>query len=212
MDSAEPVIFTLANRSTSLEQPRSRYWWGIVRGASLYNPRRNPERALERRNHVLDIFHQTGLLDSAEATAAKARPLGVTRSPRSARSNYPAFIDLVRRQLRSDYRQEDLRNEGLRVFTTLAPSDQEAAEKAVTGGMQSLQDAGLPATLQSALVLADVASGEVRALVGDRVPGRDGFNRAPERPPANWFGNQASGLSVGVGASRRLQPADTNTG
>jgi penicillin-binding protein 1B len=151
---------------------------GLVRGASLYNPRRNPERALARRNQVLDIFGHTGLLNEQEAAAAKAGPLQVSRSASTGRSRYPAFIDLVRRQLRSDYREQDLRNEGLRIFTTLAPSEQESAEKAVVEEMRGLKDRGLPATLQSAMVLADVASGEVRALVGDRTPGRDGFNRA----------------------------------
>ncbi len=151
---------------------------GLVRGASLYNPRRNPDRSMQRRNRVLQIFNETGLISDQAAAAATTRPLGVTREPRSVRSRYPAFIDLVRRQLRSDYREEDLRNEGLRIFTTLSPSDQEAAERAVVEGLESLADRGLPETLQSALVLADVASGEVRALVGDRMPRRDGFNRA----------------------------------
>ncbi len=151
---------------------------GMVRGASLYNPRRNPERALERRNRVLDIFAETGLLTVQETSRAKSRPLAVTRSPGSGRSRFPAFVDLVRRQLRRDYHEEDLRNEGLRIFTTLAPSDQVAAEAAVSRELQKLAERGLPGDLQAALVLADVSSGEVRALVGDRAPNQFGFNRA----------------------------------
>ena len=151
---------------------------GMVRGASLYNPRRNPQRALERRNQVLDIFVTTELLTENEASAAKKRPLGVTKKPRSGGSRYPAFVDLVRRQLRRDYQAADLSSEGLKIFTTLAPSDQEYAQKAVSNGLEDLKQRGLPPDLQAALVLADVASGEVRALVGDRVPGSNGFNRA----------------------------------
>ncbi|MFC1701778.1 penicillin-binding protein 1B, partial [Pseudomonadota bacterium] len=151
---------------------------GMVRGASLYNPRRNPERALQRRDQVLDIFGITGLLTQAEVKNAKSRPLGVTTSPRSGGSRYPAFVDLVRRQLRRDYQASDLSSEGLKIFTTLAPSEQEYAQKAVSEGLYDLKQRGLPADLQAALVLADVASGEVRALVGDRVAGRNGFNRA----------------------------------
>ena len=151
---------------------------GMVRGASLYNPRRNPQRALERRNQVLDIFVTTGLLTDSDAKAAKARPLGVTKTPRSGGSRYPAFVDLVRRQLRRDYQASDLSSEGLKIFTTLAPSDQEYAQKAVSSGLEDLKQRGLPPDLQAALVLADVASGEVRALVGDRVAGANGFNRA----------------------------------
>jgi len=151
---------------------------GMVRGASLYNPRRNPQRALQRRDHVLDIFGTTGLMTGDEIKRVKARPLGVVDKPRSGGSRYPAFLDLVRRQLRRDYRASDLSSEGLKIFTTLAPAEQEYAQQAVFRGLDDLSLRGLPADLQAALVLADVASGEVRALVGDRVAGRKGFNRA----------------------------------
>jgi penicillin-binding protein 1B len=151
---------------------------GMVRGASLYNPRRNPERARARRDRVLDIFAETGLLTDAEAGHWQRQALDVTERPGAGRNRFPAFVDLVRRQLRRDYREEDLRNEGLRIFTTLAPADQAQAEQAVVAGMRALSDRGLPADLQAALVLADVSSGEVRALVGDRFPDRLGFNRA----------------------------------
>ncbi len=151
---------------------------GMVRGASLYNPRRNPDRALQRRNTVLNIFGETGLLTDKEVKAAKSRPLGVTGKPSSGGSRYPAFVDMVRRQLRRDYHSSDLSSEGLRIFTTLAPSEQEYAQAAVSKGLDELQQRGLPADLQGALVLVDVASGEVRALVGDRVAGRNYFNRA----------------------------------
>jgi len=151
---------------------------GMVRGASLYNPRRNPERAMARRDQVLDIFVETGLMTKSEAGAAKARPLGVTAEPRSGGSRFPAFVDLVRRQLVRDYQPSDLSSEGLKIFTTLAPSEQAYAQQAVTKGLDDLARRGLPADLQGALVLADVASGEVRALVGDREAGRNFFNRA----------------------------------
>jgi len=151
---------------------------GMVRGASLYNPRRNPQRALQRRDQVLDVFGITGLMTATEVDAAKSLPLGVTDQPRSGGSRYPAFLDLVRRQLKRDYRASDLSSEGLKIFTTLVPPDQEYAQRAVSQGLDKLKQRGLPADLQSALVLADVTSGEIRALVGDRVSGRNGFNRA----------------------------------
>jgi penicillin-binding protein 1B len=151
---------------------------GLVKGASLYNPRRNPERALERRNQVLDVFSETGLLTPAQAEKARRQDLDIVDKPASGRSLYPAFVDLVRRQLQRDYRESDLSSEGLRIFTTLAPSEQEWAQAAVTDGLNDLQQRGLPADLQGALVLADVSSGEIRAVVGDRKAARDGFNRA----------------------------------
>jgi penicillin-binding protein 1B len=102
----------------------------------------------------------------------------VTDSPRHRGSRYHAFVDLVQRQLAQVYAEDDLRTEGLRIFTTLSPSEQDKAQRAVTQGLDDLAQRGLPATLQGALVMADIASGEVRALVGDRDPARRGFNRA----------------------------------
>jgi len=151
---------------------------GMVKGASLYNPRRNPERALERRNQVLEVFAETGLLTAAAKEQWQQRPLDVTRRPGASANRYPAFVELVKRQLRKVYREEDLRNRGLRIFTTLSPSDQARAEVAVKSGMEDLAARGLPESLQAAMVLADVSSGEIRALVGDASPGRAGFNRA----------------------------------
>ncbi|HMB58406.1 MAG TPA: penicillin-binding transpeptidase domain-containing protein, partial [Xanthomonadales bacterium] len=150
----------------------------MVRGASLYNPRRNPERATQRRNLVLSMFAETGLLSEAEAKSAAAQPLDVTVTPEITGSHYSAFIELVRDQLSQIYREKDLKNEGLRIFTTLSPVDQEKAQQAVTAGLDHLQEGGMSASLQGALVLADTMSGEIRALVGDRYAGREGFNRA----------------------------------
>lgn len=151
---------------------------GMVRGASLYNPRRNPQRALDRRNRVLEIFVETGLMTREAVDAALERPLGVTSKPRSGGSRYPAFVDLVKRQLRRDYDASDLQSEGLRIFSTLSPSEQYYAQTAVTKGLEGLAQRGMPSDLQGALVMTDAASGEVTALVGDRVAGRNGFNRA----------------------------------
>ncbi len=151
---------------------------GMVKGASYYNPRRNPERATRRRNQVLADFAETGLLTPAEAKAAAARGLDVTPSARTRGTRYLSFVDLVRRQLAQVYQEDDLRTEGLRIFTTLAPSEQEKAQQALSRGLADLAQRGLPADLQGAVVLADTATGEVRALVGDRDPNRPGFNRA----------------------------------
>jgi len=151
---------------------------GLVRGASYYNPRRHPERALSRRNQVIAALEETGLLTTAEARAAASSSLGVTDKPRSRGTRYHAFIDLVRKQLALVYREEDLKTEGLHIFTTLAPSDQEKAQKSVVRELRRLNERGLSASLQAAMVLADAGSGEIRALVGDRDPGRSGFNRA----------------------------------
>jgi penicillin-binding protein 1B len=151
---------------------------GLVRGASYYNPRRHPERARARRDQVLAAFAETGLLTPDQARQAAARELGVSASPRTRGTRYHAFVDLVRRQLGQVYREEDLRTEGLRIFTTLVPHVQEKAQAAVSRGLAELDQRGLSSSLQAAMVVADIASGEVQALVGDREASRAGFNRA----------------------------------
>ena len=151
---------------------------GLVKGASYYNPRRHPERATARRNQVLSAFAETGLLSGSEARKEASTGLGITEKPRSRGTRYHAFVDLVRRQLALVYREEDLKTEGLRIFTTLAPSVQEKSQRAVTDGLAQLERRGLSSSLQAAMVVADVATGEVRGLVGDKDPNRAGFNRA----------------------------------
>lgn len=149
---------------------------GMVRGASWYHPERNPERALERRNLVLQMFRDTGLIDDAEFDAARVRPLGVDTRARPAPQGHPAFMELVARQLQADYRDADLREKGLRIYTTLSPSAQHHAEQALARGLADVEAEAN--TLQGAVVLAQPGSGEVRALVGDRRFRRPGFNRA----------------------------------
>jgi penicillin-binding protein 1B len=151
---------------------------GLVKGPSYYNPRRHPDRARARRNAVLEMMADTGLIDPADGQAAANRPLGVVPSPPRHGQRYAAFIQLVRRQLAREFEEQDLRTEGLRIFTTLAPSEQASAQEAVTDGLDRLGRNGLSPTLEGAMVVADVSSGEIRALVGGRNPGGGGFNRA----------------------------------
>jgi penicillin-binding protein 1B len=153
---------------------------GLVRGASYYNPRRNPERAKARRDLVLDTQVQRGQLAEADAAQAKAAPLGITARGRTSGDSYPAFVDLVRRQLRRDYREEDLTSEGLRIFTSLDPWQQHQAQRALDERLSALDKAAKreAGTLQGAVVLVGAQGGEVRALVGGRSADVAGFNRA----------------------------------
>lgn len=149
---------------------------GMVRGASWYHPTRNPQRARARRDRVLGMFLETGLLDQAGHDRAVAQPLNVRTGSQRRSRQHGEFLDLVARQLRQDYRDRDLRGTGLRIFTTLDPSAQRHAEQALARGLTQVERQANE--LQGAIVLVDPASGEVRALVGDRQPGRQGFNRA----------------------------------
>ncbi|MBW7472352.1 penicillin-binding protein 1B [Marinobacter sp. M216] len=151
---------------------------GMVKGPSYYNPRRHPDRATERRNLVISEMEEAGLIDSVRAARARGLPLGVSGKPSYSENRYPAYIDLVRRHLARDYREEDLRSEGLRIFTTLNPSIQYAAEYAVTDTLPRLASGETRKALEAALVVTAKDSGEVLALVGGRDPQFAGFNRA----------------------------------
>ncbi|MBE02504.1 penicillin-binding protein 1B [uncultured Marinobacter sp.] len=157
---------------------------GMVKGPSYYNPRRHPERALKRRNLVLSEMEEAGLISAAEANRARGLPLGVSERPSYSENRYPAYIDLVRRHLARDYREEDLRSEGLRIFTTLNPSIQYAAEYAVRDTVPRLATGEVRDALEAAMVVTAKDTGEVLALVGGRDPAFAGFNRAldAERP------------------------------
>ena len=153
---------------------------GLVRGPSWYDPRRNPERALDRRNQVLKEMLGQGVLDQAEYDKAVRQPLGIIDKPQYEESRYPAFMDLVKRQLRHDYKDSDLRSEGLRVYTTLDPWAQHQLEQSIEQQTDALQKRyGKPLTnLEAAGVITASNTGEVVAVVGGRSYRFEGFNRA----------------------------------
>jgi penicillin-binding protein 1B len=146
---------------------------GMVKGASYYNPKRNPERASQRRNIVLNAMKQSNLITARQAEKLTNKPLVIVKHARSGL--YPAFIDAVKLQLNEDYQAEDLRSEGLRVFTTLDPYIQFKAEQAIKNTLPQLSK---NTELQSAAVVVSPLNGDVLAVVGDRKPSYKGFNRA----------------------------------
>ncbi len=153
---------------------------GIVKGPSYYNPRRNPQRALSRRNLVIERMAGDGLISEPEASQAADASLGVRARGDRGTSQYPAYVDLVRRQLQAQYREEDLTSEGLRIFTAFDPRVQAAAERAIREGLDAIEqgrkiEAG---TLEAAAVVTSVETGEILALVGGRQAGYAGFNRS----------------------------------
>ena len=152
----------------------------MVKGPSYYNPRRHPQRATARRNLVLEVMTELELITPDEAARAKSRKLGVSDYQRKAINTFPAFLDLVRRQLQRDYRDDDITSEGLSIFTTLNPQVQWQLEGVLGTRLNGLErERGLPAnTLQGAAVVTSVQGGEVLALAGGRDPVFAGFNRA----------------------------------
>jgi penicillin-binding protein 1B len=147
---------------------------GLVKGPSYYDPRRNPERAITRRRIVLGQMLETGLLSQAQVDEALKAPLAVVPRPAS-RVRYPAFVELVREQIRREYDEKRLQSEGLSVLTTLDPGAQALAEAALTKTLASVDP---DRVVEGALVLTNAHDGEVLALLGGRDPRATGFNRA----------------------------------
>ena len=148
----------------------------IVRGPSYYDPRRHPERALARRNLVLHQMAEQGVIQTADASAATRRPLGVTTRPSGA--YYPAYLDFVRRTLRRDYHDQDLTEAGLRIYTSLDPLAQDESERALERELARLDRQRKHGRLEGAVVITSPQSGDVIAIVGGRDVGYDGFDRA----------------------------------
>ncbi len=163
-----------------LTLPESATLVAILRGPTYYDPRRSPKRALERRNQIIDTLLADGLIKQDKALRAKQASLGVIPKPMRGTGMHPAFIDLVKRQLQKDYQEEELRSEGLRIFTTLDPIAQRTAEQALVRWTEKLEQARKLKThsLQGGVVISRVGSGEVSAVVGGRDVRFDGFNRA----------------------------------
>jgi penicillin-binding protein 1B len=151
-----------------------------VRGPSYYDPRRHADRALARRNLVLRVLGERGVVSEADATRAAARPLGVAKPGQKSAVFFPAFLDLVRRQLRTDYKEDALTESGLVVFTTLEPLLQEKAEAALASELirQDAAPRKVSHGLEGVMVVTTPQTGEVVAIVGGRRASFDGFNRA----------------------------------
>ncbi len=151
---------------------------GLAKGPTYYNPRKHPERALERRNTVLNNMLVTGKITQEAYDAAIATPLGVVETPNIAKSRFPDFLDYVKRELNQRYKADDLKTAGLRIITTLDPIAQMAADKAMENKLPALQKSNRNTRdLQAALISANPQTGAVVALVGS---GDEftGFNRA----------------------------------
>jgi penicillin-binding protein 1B len=153
----------------------------IVRGPSYYDPRRHQERVRARRDLVLKLMAQYKVIDEKAAQEAAKKPLGVVNASTQAGGYYPAFLDLVRRTLRRDYREEDLTEAGLKIFCTLSPLVQSQAEKALAqelDRLDKLRKQKADRKLEGVVVVTAPQNGEVVAMVGGRQASFDGFNRA----------------------------------
>ncbi len=172
---------------------------GLLQNPSYRNPYRHPERAMARRNVVLDSMVETGALTASEATRAKAEPLGLA-PPNIDASEAPYFVDLVHDQLVKRIGDQDISHQNLRIYTSLDPDLQRAASEAVETGMKNVdelvnklhkrkgEEAGPITYPQVALIAINPHTGQILALVGGRNYGISQLNHAiAQRPTGSTF-------------------------
>ncbi len=174
---ASQYLFGLPVSSLNVEQ--SALLVAMLKGPSYYNPMRFPERAFERRNLVLSLMAKEGKLTPAEAQLVMNKPLGLI-DREEILASYPAYLDVVRRQLRRDYSHEALSLDGLRIFTNMDPQWQWRSQRELRLGVEKLEAKyGAKAQdIDGAVVVVDNATGNLLAVVGSKVSGMSGFNRA----------------------------------
>jgi penicillin-binding protein 1B len=172
---------------------------GMIQSPNRLNPFRHPDRAIDRRNLVLDAMVETGAITKDVAEKAKAEPLHLAASSVDA-SEAPYFVDLVRDQLVQKLGDRDFNREGLRIYTSLDPDLQRIATEAVDATAPQIdrlvdrihardRRLGKPYIYpQMALVALNPHTGQVLALVGGRSYGTSQLNHAVAmRPTGSTF-------------------------
>ena len=174
---AAQVFFDKDVRDLTLDE--SALLAGLIQSPSYLNPFYHPQRAIDRRNLVLDAMVETGAITKAQAEAAKAQPLHLSRMGVDA-SEAPYFVDLVRDRLARKLGDRDFNREGLRIYTSLDPDLQRIAAESVSAMVPMIdkqvdklhardRKRGIPYTYpQVALVALNPHTGQVLALVGGR--------------------------------------------
>nr|WP_246358686.1 penicillin-binding protein 1B [Tolumonas osonensis] len=150
----------------------------MVRGPSYYDPWRYPERAQQRRDMILRLMLENNQLTPEQFQTYAARPLGLIERGQMTYGRTPAFMNLLRRELRQRFGTGILDQSGLKIFTSLDPVAQQAAEESVSSQLDSIEKRLNRKALQGAMVVTNRHSGEVSALVGGRDTGYAGLNRA----------------------------------
>lgn len=203
---------------------------GLIQAPSYLSPYRHPERALDRRNIVLDAMVDTHAITREQADKAKAAPLKLA-PPNVEASDAPYFVDLVRDTLISRFNERELNEQSYRIYTTLDPDLQKAAAQAVETGIKIVDDQVTKLRTkkvkvgknkfetkvrpgpdaQVALIALDPHTGEILALVGGRNYAFSQLNHAvAKRPTGSIFKPfvYAAALNTALdGTSSVLTPA-----
>jgi len=206
---------------------------GLIQRPSYLSPYRHPERAMDRRNLVLDAMVDTHAITRAQAEKAKAVPLKLA-PPNVEASDAPYFVDMVRDSLIGKFSENELNDSSYRIYTTLDPDLQKAAAQAVADGIKLVDEQvkklrtkrvkvgkKYETTVQPgpqaqvALVAIDPHTGAVLALVGGRDYGWSQLNHAvAKRPTGSIFKPfvYAAAMNTALDGSQTvITPASTVT-
>ena len=169
---------------------------GMIQRPNYFSPYKHADRAMERRNLVLDSMVETDAITTTEAEAAKAEPIRLA-TPNVDASEAPYFVDLVHDQLVQRLGETDTSHSALRIYTSLDPQLQQAASDAVEAGMKNVDalirklhrknDTNINYP-QVSLVALNPHTGQILALVGGRNYAMSQLNHAlAERPTGSIF-------------------------
>jgi penicillin-binding protein 1B len=174
---------------------------GMIQRPNYFTPYRHPDRAMERRNLVLDSMVETRAITPSEAERAKAEPIRLA-PPDADASEAPYFVDLVHDQIVQRLGDSDTAHSALRIYTSLDPELQRAAAEAVEVGMRNIDELvrkrytarrkrgfiGDITYPQVALVALNPHTGQVLALIGGRNYGVSQLDHAlAQRPTGSIF-------------------------
>jgi penicillin-binding protein 1B len=148
-----------------------------IKGPSYYDPWRHPIRAKKRRDLVLRLMFEQNLLSVEEFEQVVGSELSIRENRRFKVEQYPGYLQLVKQEL-NQHLTPSQQKMGIRVFTGFSHVSQQLLERTVSSQLTQLEQKHQQQELQAAMVVTDIASAEVRALVGDRQSGFAGFNRA----------------------------------
>jgi penicillin-binding protein 1A len=199
--------------ASELTLPEAALLAGLVKSPSTYAPTISLDRAIARRNVVLQTMVDSGAITAPEAAAARTAPVVLKDSFKRDEPHGQYFKEYVRLALVERFGWQRVYQGGLRVFTTIDPAMQEAAERTIDQQIRQLESKRTAAAkaaqaakprkkgqapppplpndppLQAALVSIDPVTGEVRAMVGGRNFDESHFNRAVQarRQPGSAF-------------------------
>lgn len=149
----------------------------MVKGPSYYNPRRYPERTMERRDLVLRLMAENQLIDTREYRASLKRPIAIAKMKDSLQKSYPGYLELVNRELKKLLPDQKVLDAGVRVFTYFDLQKQAAMEDSIVKSLPYLERRAATDKLEAAMISVNVKKGGVSALVAGRDPRYFGYNR-----------------------------------